>query len=207
MSTSAGNSIETRDQLREVLPENKANAVKINDHLDRFAKDFLQRCPFLVLATCSAEGHADASPKGDAPGFVLVEDDHTLIVPDRPGNKLAMGHENIISNPRVGLLCMIPGTDETLRINGRAELSRDPELLDRLAARGRPAVLALRVTVEECFFHCPKAFVRSKLWDPSEWGERYKVSFGEMIAEKLKADADVARQIDEAVEENVRTEL
>ena len=200
--------IDDVETLRATIGEgNPGVAQKVMDHLDDFARDFLARSPFLVLATSDDAGHADASPKGDAPGFVLVEDDHSLVIPDRPGNKLVMGHLNVLRNPRVGVLFLIPGTNETLRVNGRAELTRDPELLERLAARGRPAVLGIRVRVDECFFHCAKAFIRSKLWQPDQWGERHRVSFGEMLARKVGAGEDVAAKIDEAIETDYRTGL
>ena len=146
--------ITTEAQLRDLIGEaNPIIQAKVFDALDSFGRDFLERCPFLVLATSDAAGALDASPKGDAPGFVLIEDDRTIVIPDRPGNKLAYGHVNILSNPHVGVLFTIPGTQETLRINGRAELTRAPELLERLAARGRPAVLGIRVHIDQCFFH------------------------------------------------------
>jgi PPOX class probable FMN-dependent enzyme len=207
MATAPEHRIASLEALREIVVENPASRIKISDHLDTYATDFIARSPFLVLSTANAAGRGDASPKGDAPGFVWIEDDRTIVIPDRPGNKLAMGLENIVSNPHVGLLFMIPGTDETLRINGRAELSKDPALLERLAARGRPAVLAIRVEVDECFFHCAKAFIRSKLWHPDSWGERHRVSFGRMLADKLGADDGAARQIDERIESNYETEL
>jgi len=180
---------------------------KNQDRLDEFAVDFLSRSPFLVLATSDADGRLDASPKGDGPGFVLVEDERTLVIPDRPGNKLVYGHQNILVNPRVGLIFLIPGTPETLRVNGSAELTADPALLERLAARGRSAVLAIRVTVEECFFHCAKAFLRSQLWKPETWPERQKISFGRMAAARLGADDKVARAFDAAVEADYRDNL
>lgn len=200
--------IQNEAQLRDLIGEaNEVIQAKVADTLDSFGRDFLERCPFLVLATSDASGALDASPKGDAPGFVLIEDDRTIVIPDRPGNKLAMGHVNILSNPHVGVLFTIPGTQETLRINGRAELTQDPELLERLAARGRPAVLGIRVHIEQCFFHCAKAFIRSKLWQPEEWGEPHRVSFGEIFAAKTGADADVARGYDEAVQTSYRENL
>jgi PPOX class probable FMN-dependent enzyme len=195
-------------ELREILGQPPAGLGEKNvDHLDHFARDFLERCPFLVLSTASAAGAQDASPKGDAPGFVRIEDDRHIVIPDRPGNKLAYGLENILANPRVGVLFLIPGTPETLRINGAAEISVDPELLESLGARGRPAVLAIRITIEECFFHCAKAFIRSKLWQPEEWGERHKVSFGEMFAERAKAGAEVVKTVDAAIEADYRENL
>jgi PPOX class probable FMN-dependent enzyme len=200
--------IETVEQLREIIGAPHAGLGDKNiDHLDEFARAFLERCPFLVLSTADAQGHQDASPKGDAPGFVLVEDDRHLVIPDRPGNKLAYGLENILENPRVGILFLIPGTAETFRVNGHAELVCEPELMQRLAARGRPAVVGIRVTIEEAFFHCAKAFIRSKLWKHEQWGERHKVSFGEMFAKIAGAGKDAARAVDAAVEQDYETNL
>lgn len=196
------------ETLRSVVGELKPGTdLKLLDALDEFATDFIARSPFLLLSTSDAGGHMDASPKGDQPGFVRVEDENTLLIPDRLGNRLIMGHLNILENPRVGILFLIPGTNETLRVNGRAELTKDPALLERLTARGRPAVLAIRVHVEEAFFHCAKAFLRSELWKPDTWPERKKISFGQMFAKKLAAKAEVADQIDAAIEENYRSEL
>ena len=208
MSQPDPNVISTADALRELVGETHPNLdMKLLDRLDGFCIDFIARSPFLVMATSDVDGQLDASPKGDAPGFVLVEDDETLAIPDRPGNKLAFGHLNILENPHVGLIFMIPGTPETLRINGRAELTRDPTLLERMAARGRPAVLATRVRIDQCFFHCAKAFIRSNLWKPDEWGERHRVSFGKMFAAQAGADEDAAQAIDEAIESDYRTNL
>ncbi len=193
--------IATVAALREVIGEPiQGLAEKNTDRLDEYSRSFIQRAPFAVLSTSDAEGRIDASPKGDAPGFVEIIDDKHVAVPDRPGNRLAYGHENIIANPRVGLLFVIPGTSETLRINGRATLTNDPELLDPLAARGKPAVLAVVVEIEECFFHCGKAFIRSKLWQPKAWGEPYKVSFGQMYAARKGGDEQVAAAVDAAIE-------
>lgn len=202
--------IRTVEELREVVaPPNDAVAMKLGDTLDEHARDFIAECPFVVLATASAEGRGDSSPKGDAPGFVLVEDDHTLVIPDRPGNNLAFGLTNILENPHVGLLFIIPGTTETLRVNGRAELTRDPALLDQMAARGKPAVLGIRVHVEEVFFHCAKAFIRSKLWKHEDWPPKKKISFGAMLAPKIDPSGDpgLIAAIDELVDEDARTNL
>lgn len=194
--------------LREVVGAgNPSTALKVMQELDEFAVGFLARVPFLVLSTADANGNLDASPKGDAAGFVHVEDERTLLIPDRPGNRLTFGHLNILENPKVGMICMIPGTSETLRINGTAELTRDPAVLARLAARGRPAVLAIRVRIEECFFHCAKAFLRSQLWKPETWPEKQRVSFGAMFAKKLGRDAATAQAIDESIEADYRDNL
>ncbi len=186
-------------------------ALKVESALTEDAVEFIAASPFLVLSTCNADGGLDASPKGDGPGFVHIEDNRTLLIPDRPGNKLVFGHLNILSNPQVGLLFMLPGTSETLRVNGRAELTANPDLLALLAARGKPAVLAIRVHVEECFFHCGKAFIRSQLWQPASWPARMVISFGAMFAKKRAGDAalltQTAAQIDAVVAADYRDNL
>ncbi len=192
--------INSVEALRAVIGD-KVGAIedKNIDHLDDFATDFIAKSPFLILSTADDAGRCDASPKGDAPGFVEVVDSKTLLIPDRPGNKLAYGHENILKNPRVGLLFCLPGTNETLRINGTAQLSADPALLDKLAARRKPAVLVIRVSVEECFFHCGKAFIRSALWSPESWEPPHRVSFGAMFAARKNLDKEVERMIDDSI--------
>ena len=208
MSNPDRHAIRSVEALREVVgPEIPGLDLKNQPALDEFAVDFLARSPFVVLTTSNANGDLDASPKGDAPGFVSIEDERTLVIPDRLGNRLVYGHLNILTNPKVGLLFLIPGTPETLRVNGTAELTVEPALLEKLAARGRPAVLAIRVHVEECFFHCAKAFMRAKLWNPDSWPERQKISFGRMLAKQVGADEAAAKAVDEAVEKDHRENL
>jgi PPOX class probable FMN-dependent enzyme len=200
--------IEDLEALRRVIGAPlRGLELKNQDTISDEARDYIARSPFLVLATSDAAGRLDASPKGDAPGFCLIEDERTLVIPDRPGNKLVYGLQNILVNPRVGVIFVLPGTPETVRINGRATLTSDPELLARLAARGKPAVLAIRVQVEECFHHCAKAFLRSNLWKPETWSPRLRVSFGAMAAKRLKVGADVAEKFDAAVEDDYRNNL
>ena len=200
--------ITTLERLRAIMGDpGPATALKINPALDSFMRDFIARSPFLILSTADAEGRQDTSPKGDLPGFVAVEEDGTLLIPDRSGNRLLFGLQNLLVNPNVGILFMMPGVNETLRVNGRAELTDDPALCGRLASRGRPALLVIRVTVEECFFHCAKAFLRSSLWKPEAWLERPTISFGKMMASKLGGDEQVAKAIDAMIEENYRTDL
>ncbi len=139
------------------------------DRLDEHCRALIARSPFLLLATSDAAGRCDVSPKGDAPGFVHVLDDRHLVIPDRPGNKRLDGMRNILQNPHVGLLFLVPRRGETLRVNGRAWIVRDAELLDRLAAHGKRPQLAVGVAVEEVFMHCAKAFIRSHLWEPERW--------------------------------------
>jgi PPOX class probable FMN-dependent enzyme len=139
------------------------------DHLDQHCRDYIAHAPFLLLATSDATGRCDVSPKGDAPGFVHVLDDRHLVIPDRPGNKRFDGISNILANPHVGLIFLVPRYEETLRVNGRATVTRDPELLARMDVGGRRPLLAIGVEVEEVFMHCAKAFKRSGLWQPERW--------------------------------------
>jgi uncharacterized protein len=184
-----------------------ATPLKLLTELDDPAIDFIRRAPFLVLSTADAAGDQQVSPKGDEPGFVVVEDRRTLLIPDRAGNNLLFGLENILANPHVGLLFIIPPNTETFRVNGTAELSVDPALLQRLAARGKPAEIAIRLTVRQCFFHCAKAFLRSRLWQHETWPARTPFSFGRYLAPKMGKGEAVAREIDAHVEEDYRTKL
>ena len=200
--------LDTVTALREIVGEpHPAVPLKIADSLDETSIAFVRRSPFLVLATASGDGFPDVSPKGDEPGFVAVEDSKTLLIPDRRGNRLVFSLQNILANPRIAALFFIPGTEETLRIQGQAVLTSDRHVLERLSARGQPALLAIRLTVEKCFFHCAKAFKRSGLWKPESWPPRQRISFGEQIAPRLGAGEDVARQIDDLVEADYRENL
>jgi PPOX class probable FMN-dependent enzyme len=200
--------IETVAQLQALIGEpSPMTPKKLFSALDEAAMDFIRRSPFLVLATADAMGNEDASPKGDGLGFVAVEDKHTLLIPERKGNRLMFSLRNILANPNVGIIFLVPGTDETFRVNGTAELNADPELLVRLSARGAPALLAIRVTVRECFFHCAKAFIRSQLWKPETWSERQKISFGKILSAKVGGGEELAQQVDRAVEQDYKNNL
>lgn len=208
METPSGYRVTTVEQLRAIMGEpGKLTPLKLLTEIDDLAADFIRRSPFLVLSTADASGNLDASPKGDGPGFVVIEDRHTLLIPDRKGNKLLFGLENILATGQVGLLFISPPTTETLRVNGTAELIADPAILERLSARGQPAQLAIRVTVRECFFHCAKAFIRSELWNHAQWPDALKISFGKYLASKMNAGSDVAKQIDDFVEQDYKTNL
>jgi PPOX class probable FMN-dependent enzyme len=137
--------------------------------LDAHCRAVIARSPFVLVATSGASGQCDVSPKGDAPGFVQVLDDRHLLIPDRPGNKRLDGMRNILENPHVGLIFLVPRRGETLRVNGRASIVRDAELLDRCTVQGKPPLLGIGVQVEECFLHCAKAIIRSNLWNPERW--------------------------------------
>ncbi len=200
--------ITSAEQLRELIgAPSELVPHKLWTELDETCMDFVQRSPFLLLATADAEGNQDVSPKGDGPGFVAIENETTLLIPDRSGNKLIFGLTNILANPHVGLIFLLPGTSETLRINGTAELTTDPEVLERLSARGKPAAVAIRVNIKEVFYHCAKAFIRAQLWKPDTWSERLKISFGKILAAKMGGDSKMAEQIDEFVEQDYRTNL
>jgi uncharacterized protein len=132
--------------------------------------EWLKASPFCVLATCDADGNCDASPKGDPAGQLIhVLDDRTVVIAERPGNMRADGYLNILANPHVGIISLIPGRNDTLRINGRARLVRDAPFFDDLVVRGKRPVLAVLVEIDQVFSHCPKAFMRSQLWAPETW--------------------------------------
>ena len=184
------------EQLRSIYAQPLATAVdKQTDFITEPGRAFIAVSPFMILATAGNAG-IDCSPKGDAPGFVQVPDDRTVLIPDRPGNNRIDGMTNIIENPKVGIIFMIPGSDITYRINGSATISVDPELLARFEVRGKLPRAVMIVTVEEAFPHCPKAFVRAKLWEsaPPEdvptHGDfaAYRDKGGEGYAEKYNAD-------------------
>jgi PPOX class probable FMN-dependent enzyme len=200
--------IDTPDALRAIIGEvNPAVQLKVNPAIDEFARAYIALSPFIVLSTSDRAGRQDISPKGDTPGFVAVENETTLLIPDRKGNRLVYGLQNIIENPHVGVLFLVPGTNETLRVNGTASLTNDPAICQQLAARGQAAVLAIRVRVEECFFHCAKAFLRAQLWKSESWPANLRLSFGKMLAPKLGGDEQMAKMIDTMIEEDYRTNL
>jgi uncharacterized protein len=164
--------VTTLEQLREVYSAPAERSVlKEVDHLDHHCRTFIALSPFVLISSSDADGACDASPKGGPPGFVTVLDDHRLLIPDATGNRRLDSLQNMLENPRVGLLFLIPTMGEVLRVNGRVELSRDPELLQGLKTGGRPAKLALIVTVEEAYLHCAKSIIRSKLWKTESWPE------------------------------------
>src|SRR2546425_7359895 len=156
--------------LRALLGTPSEVAVKKQlARLDAHCRAIIAHAPFALRATADAEGRCDVSPKGDPAGFVRVLDDTHLVVPDRPGNKRLDGMRNILENPHVGLIFLVPGRGETLRVNGRAAITRDPALLARMEVGGKRPLLAIGVEVEEVFLHCAKAFKRSWLWEPERW--------------------------------------
>lgn len=207
--------IDRVDQIAEILGDPVPGvAAKVGDRLDAVSRDFIGHSPLVLVSTVDLAGRLDVSPKGDAPGFCRVADDRTLLLPDRIGNRLAFGFRNILETGRIGLLFLLPGVRETLRVNGAAEISREPALLERLSAHGRPALLCTRIHVEECFLHCGKALIRSKLWQPEQWLEPPDVSFGRQMRERaIAGGASVGEAergmelVDEFAERAYRDEL
>ena len=168
--------------------------------LDRHCHRFIENSPFVLIGSSDGEGNADVTPKGDMPGFVAILDDTTIAIPDRPGNNRLDTWENIVVNPAVGLLFLIPGMNETLRVNGLGRITADAGLRERLAVEGRLPATVLLVEVKACYMHCAKAFMRSKLWSPASWPPRETMpTLGQMLRDQL-ALSETARQVDEGLD-------
>lgn len=199
--------ISNKDDLRSFFGEPSERAAKKEmSKLDAHCRNFIAISPFCVLSTAGADGRADASPKGDAPGFVAVPDDHTLIIPDRLGNNRVDSMQNILQNPHVGLIFFVPGMNETLRVNGRARITTEEALLAPLAVRGKAPQAGIVVEIEEVFLHCAKALIRSKLWHPETQIDRKTFpSLGRMLADQIEGQDP--EQAERAIEEGYRTGL
>ncbi|HEY2540407.1 MAG TPA: pyridoxamine 5'-phosphate oxidase family protein [Stellaceae bacterium] len=179
--------IENPQQLRKIYGEPMERAVKKQlTRLDRHCRNFIALSPFLVIASSDPAGRCDASPKGDMPGFVRVVDDTTLLIPDRLGNNRVDTLGNLLLRPGVGLIFFVPGVNETLRVNGRAQVTTDPSLLEPLAVNGKVPRSGILVAAEEIYFHCGKALIRSDLWNPKKHVARGSwPSLGRIIAEQV----------------------
>ena len=197
------------EDVREVIGSpHELVVLKVRPSLDDHCRAFIAQSPFVALGTVGAEGNADVSPRGDPPGFVKVLDDQTLAIPERPGNKLMDSLANILETGTVGLLFVVPGIEETLRVNGRATITDDPELLAELGVQGKPPKIAILVTVEQAYLHCAKAFKRSRLWDPSTRISRSALpSLGQMLRDQIRPKDMTASDIDEYAETDYRTRL
>jgi PPOX class probable FMN-dependent enzyme len=179
---------EVRARIGE--PEAMIKGKKL-DRIDRHSRRFIAHAPFLAMATSDATGLPDCSPRGDYPGFVKVLDEYTLAIPDRPGNKLADSFTNLAENDGVGLMFVVPGVREVLRVNGHAYVTDEPEVLARMQAEAREAQLAIVVEVAEAFFHCGRALIRSRLWDPASQALAEELpSVGEVAVDQMGLDLD-----------------
>jgi PPOX class probable FMN-dependent enzyme len=197
----------TADLRRIIAEPRAATRSKILDALDEQSIEFLKRCPFALVGTTAADGTIEVSPKGDEPGFIRVEDPRTLLIPERVGNNLAFGLTNILTTGKIGIIALVPATGETLRISGTAEIYDDADLVSSLSSLGRPALLATRVRIQHCYFHCARSIVRAKLWDPKAWPAPGRISFGKIIAPRIGEGAEAAAQIDANVESAYTTRL
>ena len=190
----------TADLRRVIAEPRPATRSKILDALDDQSIDFLKRCPFALVSTASADGTIEVSPKGDEPGFIRIEDSRTLLIPERIGNNLAFGLSNIIATGKIGMIALVPATGETLRVSGTAEIFDDADLVESLSSLGKPALMATRVHIKHCYFHCARSIMRANLWNPEAWLAPGRVSFGKIIAPRIGKGDDVAAQIDASVE-------
>ncbi len=200
--------VSREDELRAIMGEpNPRSLDKETTYLTDACIRFISKAPFMLLATSGRNGRCDVAPKGDPAGFVRVLDEKHLVIPDRPGNKRFDGLRNILENPHIGLIFLVPGRQETLRVNGRAWITRDEDLLDTMLVQGKRPWFALGVEVEECFLHCAKALVRSHLWETESWPDLASVPTG---AELLQACPKIDQPVEEiaaSLVESVRTRL
>ena len=201
--------LRSESEVREVVgyPSELA-ARKQLAALDEHCRAFIARSPFLLLGSASAAGRCDVSPRGDVPGFVLVLDEKHLAIPDRPGNRRIDSLRNLLENPQVGLLFVIPGVEETLRVNGRACIVRDPEILARMEVMGKQPHLAIGVEVEESFLHCAKAFKRSHLWETDRWPDRSSLpSMARMLLDQTRPAGKTVEDMERALNESYTKRL
>jgi PPOX class probable FMN-dependent enzyme len=201
--------ISTESALRELLgdPVHELVVVKSTPVLTTSLQRFIERSPFACLATYGADGSCDLSPRGDPPGFIKVVNEKTLFLPERPGNKRLDSVIKIIHQPQLALLFLIPGTLETVRVNGTGIVTTDPEQLARCSINGKLPELGVLITVEESFGHCSKAFRRSRLWSKDYVTKDGVPSLAEMMAEHLDLDQSLSNELDEGIENDVKTRM
>jgi uncharacterized protein len=199
--------IRTVEELREVVGHpHPAVANKVSARLLDVHQDWLANSPLCFVATTDSDGRVDVSPKGDPPGFVHIIDDSTIAIPERPGNKRVDGYLNVLQNPHVGTLFVIPGRGDTVRVNGRARILSDADYFDDLAVKGKRPILALEIAVEEVFFHCSKAFLRSDAWTPESWNPGAMPSTAQ-LAKSFKAEQSIEELEAYYSDENYRKHL
>jgi len=201
--------VKTEEELRSITgyPSELVKRKAIS-YIDHHCRDFISRSPFVIISTADSSGSCDASPRGDMPGFVLVLDEKRLVIPERPGNRRIDSMRNILSNPQIGLLFLIPGLGETLRINGKAFLVKDGDLLEQMTVHGKKPLIGIVVEVEECFIHCAKAFKRSRLWETESWEPIEELpSAPKILADHAKlehmTEDDIAKRLKEGYEKRL----
>jgi PPOX class probable FMN-dependent enzyme len=213
MKSIFGKIIESIDDFEELRPEigypSKLASNKVIHSLDSYSRDFIGKSPFIIIATSDQEGLCDASPRGDEPGFVHILDERHLFIPERPGNKRMDSIQNILVNPHVGIIFMIPGMEETFRVNGKACISQDQNLLEKTVVQGKLPSMGIGVVIEECFMHCAKSFKRSGLWDPDRWLPNNELpSAPKMIAAHVSDRIQItAEQVQESLTDSYRNRL
>ena len=199
------------EELREIVEAPASGArslLKERATLDAHSRAFIALSPFLLMATADADGRCDVSPKGDAPGFVQALDDRRLIIPDRPGNRRLDGMQNLVANPHIGLIFLVPGRQETLRVNGHAWITRDPEILRRSTVQGKTPLLGVGVEIEQCFFHCAKALIRSHLWAYDQWPAPDALpSYACMVFDQIRPEDATVQDYERDIAESNATRL
>jgi hypothetical protein len=200
--------IANETELREILGSpTQLVAAKIADRLNPLTRQFIERSPFVCVATASPDGGLDVSPRGDPAGFVRILDDRTLLLPDRPGNRIADTLTNLLVDPRIALLFIIPGIDDTFRVNGRAQIVDDAELLAESVVEGKMPKLGILVSVDEAYTQCPKAFIRSELWNAERHVDRGELpSSGAIMKAVADPDLDPAEYDRERADRYARRE-
>ena len=200
--------IQSEEEFREIMGSPGPRVLaKSTYHIDPHSKAFIEKSPFLLLSSIGEDGQATVSPKGDPNGFVQVLDDHTLIIPERPGNKRAETFQNILHNPNVGLIFMVPGKGETLRISGQARIVSDESLRKRFVINGKVPLFVIGIDVGEIYFHCAKAITRSKLWKTESWPDVSGLaSLGQIMVDNGKL-TDSKESMEEIVANDARDRL
>lgn len=208
METNFENVIRTEEELRDIMghPSEIVTRKTIN-YIDEHCRSFIESSPFITIATSDPKGNFDVSPKGDPAGFVKILNDKTLAIPDRPGNRKADTLTNIIQNPNIGLIFLIPGIQETLRVNGEAKIVTDKNVVELLACNGKPPTFAIIVTVKEAFMHCAKCIIRSNLWrQVDETQQRPVPSLAKVLVDHSKVDINI-QELDDMIKEDEKTNL
>jgi len=201
--------VDSEEALRGIIPPPADLVVKKQlPALDEHARRFLARSPFVVIGTCGRTRGCDVSPRGEAPGGFLVLDDRTLVIGDRPGNRRNDSFRNLLENPQIGLFFVVPGVTDTLRVNGRARIVVDAALFAKLTVGGKPPLVALVVDVEEVFFQCAKALLRSKLWDPSTWPDpTFQPSLARVLKDQVPSCEMTEADLDKLIQDGNRDRL